>query len=231
LAIDFGIGFVPFAIEGFSILGALVVAVILSLFIRRFPQRTALILVGVGLSSLCGALMALVFNLSPSPIATAEILGWMMGSVANRQWSDVLICCIMLGLAVWGVVKYGYGLRLLTLGEDTARSMGLDLVRFTQIMVGLSAALAGVSVAVAGIIGFVGLAAPHMVRGLGIKDPTKLALPSALSGAIMVVIADALVRLVPASGEIRLGVVTSLIGAPIFALLAYKSARSWGSDL
>ncbi len=227
IAIVAGFGLVPFAVEGFAMAGAAVVAVLLLVFIARFPQRQSLILLGVGLAAFCGALMALVFNLSPSPVTTAEILGWTMGAVANRTWSDAGVCFVGLiaaGLLTW---RLGRGLRFLTLGEETARSMGVDMVRLTQLVVISSSLLAGLSVAVAGVIGFVGLAAPHFVRAVGIKDPARLIAPSALTGALMVLIADGLVRVIPASGELRLGVLTSLIGAPLFAVIAYRSARSW----
>ncbi len=230
LAIVFGLGLVPFVVEGAALLGAAAVAVLLIVFVQRFPQRQSLILLGVGLSAFCGALMSLVFNLSPSPVTTAEIIGWMMGSVENRSWYDVLWC--MIGLAAVSLLslRLGKGLRFLTLGEETARSMGIDMTRLTQIIVIGSSLLAGLSVAVAGIIGFVGLAAPHFVRALGIKDPYRLIWPSALAGGLMVLAADGLVRIIPASGDLRLGVLTSLIGAPLFAVLAYRSAKSWMQD-
>ncbi|HWU50274.1 MAG TPA: iron ABC transporter permease [Asticcacaulis sp.] len=230
IAIVLGLGLLDFAVAGFALIGAVVVAIILLVFVERFPQRQSLILLGVGLSALCGALMALVFNLSPSPVTTAEMLGWMMGSVENRNIWDVLMC--LLGLAIAGGLSFrlAKGLRYLTLGEETARSMGVDMVRLTQVVVIGASLLAGLSVAVAGVIGFVGLAAPHFVRAMGVKDPYRLIAPSALTGAIIVLIADALVRMIPATGELRLGVVTSLVGAPLFALLAWRSARSWMQD-
>lgn len=230
IAIVLGLGLLDFAVAGFALIGATVVAIILLVFVERFPQRQSLILLGVGLSALCGALMALVFNLSPSPVTTAEMLGWMMGSVENRNIWDVLMC--LFGLAIAGGLSFrlARGLRYLTLGEDTARSMGVDMVRLTQVVVIGASLLAGLSVAVAGVIGFVGLAAPHFVRAMGVKDPYRLIAPSALTGAIIVLIADALVRMIPATGELRLGVVTSLVGAPLFALLAWRSAKSWMQD-
>ncbi len=230
LAIVFGLGLTPFAVESFALIGAAIVAVILLIFVQRFPQRQSLILLGVGLSALCGALMALVFNLSPSPVTTAEMLGWMMGSVENRNWFDVLMCVLGLGAVSAMSLQLGKGLRFLTLGEETARSMGIDMTRLTQVIVIGSSLLAGLSVSVAGVIGFVGLAAPHLVRAFGIKDPYLLIWPSALTGALMVIVSDGLIRLMPPTADVRLGVLTSLVGAPLFAILAYKSARSWMQD-
>ncbi len=230
IAIVLGLGLMPFAVEGFALLGALLVAIVLLVFVSRFPQRQSLILLGVAVSALSGALMALVFNLAPSPVTLSEIIGWMMGSVENRTWSDAGFCAG--GLAVGGVLawKAGKGLRILTLGEETARSMGVDMVRLTQGLVVASSLLAGLSVAVAGIIGFVGLAAPHFVRAMGIKDPYRLILPSTLTGSVLVLAADGLVRVLPGTGDLKLGVLTSLVGAPLFAVLAFRSARSWMQD-
>jgi len=230
LAIVFGLGLMPFAVEGFALAGAVLVAVILLVFVQRFPQRQSLILLGVGLSSLCGALMALTFNLSPSPVTTSEILSWMMGSVQNRSWFDVLMCFAGLAIVSLLSLRLGKGLRFLTLGEETARSMGIDMTRLTQIIVIGSSLLAGLSVSVAGVIGFVGLAAPHFVRAFGIKDPYILIWPSALTGGLMVLISDGIIRLLPPTADVHLGVLTSLVGAPLFAVLAYKSARSWMQD-
>jgi iron complex transport system permease protein len=230
LAIVLGLGLVPFAVEGFALVGALIIAGLLLLFTARFPQRQSLILLGVGLTALCGALMALVFNLSPSPVTTAEILGWTMGSVENRTWEDAGLCIAGLGLASLLSWKLGKGLRFLTLGDETARSMGIDMARLGQAVILAAGILSGLAVAVSGVIGFVGLAAPHFVRAMGVKDPFRLIWPSALTGGVMVLIADGLTRILPASGDIRLGVLTSLIGAPLFAVIAWKSARSWMQD-
>jgi len=230
IAIVLGFGLVPFAVEGFALAGSGTVAGLLLVFVQRFPQRQSLILLGVGLSALCGALMSLVFNLSPSPVTTTEMLSWMMGSVANRTWFDLLFCAGGLAIAAALALRLGRGLRFLTLGEETARSMGVDMVHLTQIVVLGSSLLAGLSVAVAGVIGFVGLAAPHFVRALGVKDPYRLIWPSTLTGGILVLLADGLVRALPPTADVRLGVLTSLIGAPLFAVLAYRSARSWMQD-
>ncbi|WAC48774.1 iron ABC transporter permease [Asticcacaulis sp. SL142] len=227
VAIVLGVGLIPFAVEASALLVSLMMSAVLMAFVARFPDRQALILLGVGISSLCGALMALVFNLSPSPVTTTEILGWLMGSVENRSWQDAALCVAGLAVAVGLVPRLRAGLRLLTLGEETAQSMGVNIRHITLIGVITASVLAGLSVAVAGIIGFVGLAAPHFVRALGLRDPYGVIWPSGLAGGVMVLMADGLIRVMPASGDIRLGVLTSLIGAPLFALIAYKSAKSW----
>ena len=227
-AIVLGLGLIPGAVEGFALLFAGAASLIILIFIARFHDRQALILMGVGLTSLFGALMALVFNLSPSPVTTAEILGWMMGSVENRGWPDVCVAVVALCLGAVLIGRIGPGLRLIGLGEDTARSQGVDMARLAVYTILAISLLTGACVAVAGVVGFVGLAAPHLVRGLGLRDPYTLIWPSGLAGGLMVLMADAIVRVLPASTDIRLGVLTSLIGAPLFVLLAWKSARQWG---
>ncbi|MEI9904944.1 MAG: iron ABC transporter permease [Asticcacaulis sp.] len=230
LAIFSGAGLLPFVIEGSAMAGAVLAGVLLVVFVHRFPQRQSLILFGVGLSAFCGALSALAFNLTKSPISIADAVSWTMGSVENRSWYDVGWCALGLIAAGLLCLQLGKGLRFLTLGEETARSMGIDLSRLTQIVIIGGSLLAGLSVAVAGIIGFVGLAAPHFVRAMGVKDPFRLIWPSALTGGLMVLLADGFVRVIPATGELHLGVLTSLIGAPLFAVLAYRSAKSWMQD-
>ncbi|ESQ78219.1 iron ABC transporter [Asticcacaulis sp. YBE204] len=230
VAIVFELGLTSWGVEGFALLFSGLISLIILAFVAKFPDRQALILLGVGLSSLCGALMALVFNLSPSPVTTAEILGWMMGSVENRSWEDAGLATAGLVVAGIMVARLGRGLRMLSLGEDTARSQGVNVKAVAALSVLSISVLAGLSVAVAGVIGFVGLAAPHFVRTLGIRDPYSLIWPSGLAGGLMVLLADAFIRVIPSSTDIRLGVLTSLIGAPLFALLAWKSAKQWVSQ-
>ncbi len=119
------------------------------------------------------------------------------------------------------------GLRMLTLGEESAALSGLPMARLRAAAVAGAALLTGASVALAGVIGFVGLAAPHMVRGSVNDDPARTLAPSAFAGAILLVLADLLARVLPTEQELRLGVVTALFGAPVFALIAWRAARSW----
>jgi len=228
IGIVLGLGLIPGAIESLALIGALIASLILSWIVHAFAQRHALILMGVGLSSLMGALMSLLFNLSPSPIATKDVMDWMLGSVEGRHWGDVVLGVAVLLPSGFVLHRYGHGLRLLTLGEDTAATLGLNWRRFGLTMLLTASALTGVSVAIAGLVSFVGLVAPHIVRALGIKDPAQLLWPSALMGSVLVVVADLLVRLLPASGDVRLGVLTALIGASLFAFIANQSAKSWG---
>jgi iron complex transport system permease protein len=230
LAIVLGLGLVPFAVEGAAMVMAALTALILLLFISRFSQGPSIILLGVGLTSLMGALMALVFNLSPSPVALSEVMGWMMGSVENRNLSDVIACASGLLLASVFIPKISSGLSALTLGEATAKSMGFNLKSIYLISIVIASLLSGLSVAVAGIIGFVGLCAPHLVRALGLRDPAALLWPSALAGAIIVLSADILVRLIPLEATLHLGVLISLIGAPTFVVITRRASGAWQGE-
>jgi iron complex transport system permease protein len=226
-AIVLGAAAVPGAVEVSALVGAGLAGALLILFSSRVRSPEALILFGVALSSFAGAATALIFNLSPSPIASAEVMGWLLGSVQNRSWIDVawvtppvLVSAVLAAFAA-------PGLRMLSLGEETARTSGLPMARL-RLLALLAAALAtGAAVAVAGVIGFVGLAAPHLVRGAVRGDPGRLLAPAALAGGLMLIIADLLARLTPTDQELKLGVFTALVGAPLFALIAWRAAREW----
>ena len=186
-----------------------------------------LILFGVALSSFAGAATALIFNLSPSPIASAEVMSWLLGSVQNRSWVDVLWVAPVLALSAGLSALAAPGLKMLSLGEETARTSGLPMARL-RLLALLAAALAtGAAVAVSGVIGFVGLAAPHLVRAAVRGDPARLLAPAALTGGLMLAGADLLARITPTDQELKLGVFTALVGAPLFALIAWRAAREW----
>lgn len=227
LAIVSGLAVIPGAVEASALVGAAVAGVLLTLVGARLGAPEGLILFGVALSSFSGAATALIFNLSPSPIASAEVMAWMLGSVANRSWFDVAWVATALVVAAVFAVLARQGLRMLTLGEDVAKASGLPLVRLRVCALLAAAVAAGAAVAVAGIIGFVGLAAPHLVRSAVRGDPGRVLLPSALAGGLMLVLADLATRLIPTDQELKLGVFTALIGAPLFALIAWRAAKEW----
>lgn len=229
LAISAGLAVLPGAIELSALVGALVAGGLVVALAARFREPEALILFGVALSAFGGALTALVFNLSPSPVATAEILAWLMGSVQNRDALDAVRALVPMAIGAALCVRAGQGLRMLTLGEEAARMSALPMARLRVYAVAGSALLTGAAVAAAGVIGFVGLAAPHLVRALVRDDPKQILWPSALAGAVLLVVADLAARLIPTEQELKLGVVTALFGAPAFALLAWRAARSWRS--
>ena len=227
LAIVLGLGAAPGALEGAALGGALAAGAAVALLAARFREPETLILFGVALAALGGAVTALIFNLSPSPITLAEVLAWLQGSVANRDWSDLAWAAAPMALGAALCVYAGAGLRMLALGDETAALSGLPMARLRVAAVAGAALLTGASVAMAGVIGFVGLAAPHLVRGSVSDDPARTLAPSAVAGAILLTLADLLARIIPSESELRLGVVTALFGAPLFALVAWRAARSW----
>lgn len=226
-AIVLGAAAVPGAVEVSALIGAGLAGGLLILFSARVRSPEALILFGVAVSSFAGAATALIFNLSPSPIATAEVMSWLLGSVQNRSWVDAAWVTPAVVVAGALAAVAAPGLRMLSLGEETARTSGLPMARLRLLALAATALATGAAVAVAGVIGFVGLAAPHLVRGAVRGDPGRLLLPSALAGGLMLVVADLLARMTPTDQELKLGVFTALVGAPLFALIAWRAAREW----
>ncbi|MDZ4364110.1 iron ABC transporter permease [Brevundimonas sp.] len=228
-AIVLGLAVVPGAVEISALLGAAGAGALLILFASHVRSPEALILFGVALSSFAGAATALIFNLSPSPIASAEVMSWLLGSVQNRSWIDVAWIVPSLVLAGWLAHLSAPGLRMLALGDETAATSGLSMGHLRLLALMASVIAAGAAVAVAGVIGFVGLAAPHLVRTLVRGDPGRLLVPSAMAGGLILVLADLLARITPTDQELKLGVFTALVGAPLFGLIAWRAAREWRS--
>jgi iron complex transport system permease protein len=227
LAIALGLAATPGVTELAALTGALAAGAAIAVLAARFREPETLILFGVALAALGGALTALIFNLSPSPITYAEMLAWLQGSVANRDWPDLAAALVPMAPGAALCAYAAGGLRMLTLGEETAALSGLPMARLRIAAVAGAALLTGASVSMAGVIGFVGLAAPHLVRGSVSDDPARTLVPSAFAGAILLTLADLLARVIPSDEELRLGVVTALFGAPLFALVAWRAARSW----
>ena len=202
--------------------GALTATLLVALAAVRTRSAVTLLLVGIGLSSFSAALMALLMNLAPNPFTLADMINWTLGTVANRSLADLVYAApfLVLGMAIMLATRRG--LAALTLGEEAAEGVGVDLAR-QRLAVILGAGLAtGSAVSLAGAIGFVGIVAPHLVRPLVGHDPARLLAPSALLGALILVLADIGVRLLPTDAELRLGVVAALVGAPIFVWIAAR---------
>ena len=182
----------------------------------------ALILAGVAISALAAALTSLVLNLSPNPFAAMEIVYWMMGSLADRSMDHVWLAAPFMLLGLVMLLSLGRSLDALTLGEDAAASMGVNLARLRLVLIGGTALAVGASVSVAGSIGFVGLVVPHVLRPLVGAQPSRLLPASALGGAAVVLAADIAVRLIAPDQDLKLGVLTALIGAPFFLHLIWR---------
>lgn len=212
----------PYMLPVASIIGALAATTLLALAAIRIKSVVTLILLGVGLSSFSAAAMSLLLNLAPNPFSLSDMINWLLGSVANRSFDDLKMTVpfIAAGLAILFASRRG--LSALTLGEEAASGVGLNLRR-QRIAVVLGAGLAtGAAVALAGAIGFVGIVAPHIVRPVVGYDPARSLAPSALLGGLILVIADIGVRLLPTNTELKLGVVAALIGAPAFVWIAIQ---------
>ena len=183
-------------------------------------------LAGMMLASLAGALMSLAISLAPSPFALSQIVTWLMGSLADCSWREVAIAAPLTAAGLGFLLLAGRWLDALSLGEEAARSLGMEPARLARLIVAGIGLTVGAGVAVAGIIGFVGLVVPHLVRPFTDRRPSSLLVPSALGGALLLVVADSLCRVLPlAGGELRRGIALSLLGAPFFLALLLRLRR------
>tara|TARA_R110000824_G_scaffold118960_17_gene272476 strand:+ start:16432 stop:17433 length:1002 start_codon:yes stop_codon:yes gene_type:complete len=199
---------------------------LLYLLAGRNPSIATIILAGVAISAFASAFTSLALSLAASPYAVYEIIFWLLGSFTDRSMDQFWFALpfVVIGLAL--VASTSRGLDALTLGEDTAASLGFNQ-RSVKLRAILGTGLAvGATVAVTGVIGFVGLVVPHVVRPLVGHQPGRLLLPSALAGAALLLAADILVRLPTGGPEPKLGVITSLIGAPFFLWLILRTRRA-----
>lgn len=212
----------PLAAMGMAVLAmGLLLAVVLT-----NASMLTLILAGVILNSFTAALTALALNLSPNPFAYNDIMFWLMGSLSNRSFADILLILPFLGLG-WGMMAASLRpLGATVLPDEAALSLGVNLKLTRGLVIGGVALGVGATVAVSGVIGFVGLIAPHLVRPLVGHDPARVLVPSALAGAILLVGADVLIRLLPGGANLRLGVVTALLGAPFFLYYLLAARRT-----
>ncbi|MCF8512188.1 MAG: iron ABC transporter permease [Rhodobacteraceae bacterium] len=206
-----------------SALAGATVAVLLILVLAG-PRGGALslILAGVALSALAAALTSLVLNLSPNPFAAMEIVYWMMGSLADRSMTHVWLAAPFMAVGLVMLLSLGRSLDALTLGEDAAASMGVNLTRLRLAVIFGTALVVGASVSVAGSIGFVGLVVPHVLRPFVGARPSRLLPAAGLGGAAVVLAADIAVRLIAPDQDLKLGVLTALIGAPFFLHLIWR---------
>lgn len=228
IALYFGLAAIhPAVLPLLAILTGLGALGLLFLLAGKAESPLTLILAGIAVATMAGAGISLALNLAPNPFAAIEIMTWLMGSLEDRSFSHVWVAlpCIAAGgaLLLWD----GRALDALTLGEDGAAALGVDLaaVRW-RLMLGVAIGVGG-AVAVTGAIGFIGLIVPHLVRPLTDRSPSAILLPSALAGAALLTLADLGVRLIPASSELKLGVVTAFLGVPVFLAYLMRERRLW----
>ncbi|WP_325229795.1 FecCD family ABC transporter permease [Sphingobium sp.] len=217
----------PVMLPLLSIGGACLSLLLLFLLAGRSESPLTLILAGIAVATVAQAGIALALNLSPNPFAAMEIMTWLMGSLENRSFDHLWIAlpCIVAGLAL--LLWNARSLDALTLGEDGAQALGVDLRRTRlRLMLGTAIGVGG-AVAVSGAIGFIGLIVPHLLRPLTDRSPSAILLPSALGGAALLTLADMAVRLIDTANELKLGVVTAFLGIPIFLLHLMRERRLW----
>jgi iron complex transport system permease protein len=221
----FGVGASALLLPGFALAGAAAGMAALALVVGRSDSLILFTLAGLLLSSLTGAFTTLLISIAPTPFVTSEIVNWLIGALTDRSWRDVQIALPLMLAGALILAPTARALDALILGETAARSLGIDMrALLWRVVLGVGL-LVGASVAVAGIIGFVGLIVPHLVRPLVGNRPSAVLLPAALAGALLVVVADTAVRLLPTVSELRLGVAMSLIGAPFFLMLLARMRR------
>ncbi|HMH72247.1 MAG TPA: iron ABC transporter permease [Bradyrhizobium sp.] len=190
-----------------------------------------LILAGLAISSLAGAATALVMNLSSNPFAALEIAFWLLGSLEDRSFRHVTLALPFIIAGAVVLMSQRNAFRALSLGEESAQSLGVDVGRLRLlVIVGVALGVGG-AVAVTGTIGFIGLVAPHLMRPLIGHDPARLLVPSALTGAALLLAADVAVRIIPSTTDIKVGVLTSIIGVPFFLYLIVRERRALGGGV
>lgn len=216
----------PWALPVAAISGALLGVGLLMLLSGSASSLVTFVLAGAILNILSSAGVSLALSLAPNPWAVGEIIDWLMGSLADRSFEDFSMAAPLIAIGCGLLLTTGPALDALTLGETGARSLGVSMTR-TRWMLALGVGLAaGAGVAVTGIIGFVGLITPHLLRPLVGARPGALLVPSILGGAAIVLAADILVRLTPAAAEVKLGVAMAALGAPFFLVLLLRLRRT-----
>jgi len=223
LAIYIGLtGTLSFAVPLMASAGALISVVLLFILAGQRGDTLRLILAGFAISAFAGSGISLTLNLSDNYFAALEITYWLLGSLENRSWSHVGLVLPLILIGCGMMLSVGKQLDALILGDDTAFSLGTNILRIrVQLAFGMALAIGG-AVAVAGVVGFVGLVAPHIIRPFFGYMPSRALLPSAILGSILLVAADLLIRLLPTMTELKLGVVTALLGVPFFIYLLLR---------
>ena len=186
----------------------------------------ALVLAGAAVSSLTAAGIALALNFAPNPYAAYEIMNWLLGSLADKSWTQVYLVLPFIAIGLALLAGTGGALDALTLGETSAQSLGVNLGRLRVLAILGTALAVGAATSVTGAIGFIGLVAPHLVRPFVGHLPSRILLPAALSGALLLLLADSAARLIHLGPELKLGVFTALVGTPFFFWLVVRLKKT-----
>lgn len=205
-----------------GLLGAGLAVALIFFLAGQQASVLGLILAGVAINAVASSLISLALNFSQNPYAMSEIVYWLLGSVADRSFADVAVALPFMALGCLCLAGTGRFLNALSFGEESAQSMGFDIQRQRALIIVGVALTVGASVSVSGNVGFVGLVVPHLMRPLVAAEPGRLLLPSALAGAVLVLLADVAVQLLSPQQELKLGVITALVGGPFFLWLVYR---------
>ncbi|HHB9621391.1 TPA: vitamin B12 ABC transporter permease BtuC [Escherichia coli] len=206
-----------------AIAGALIITLILLRFARRHLSTSRLLLAGVALGIICSALMTWAIYFSTS-VDLRQLMYWMMGGFGGVDWRQSWLMLALIPVLLW-ICCQSRPMNMLALGEISARQLGLPLWFWRNVLVAATGWMVGVSVALAGAIGFIGLVIPHILRLCGLTDHRVLLPGCALAGASALLLADVVTRLALAAAELPIGVVTATLGAPVFIWLLLKAGR------
>jgi iron complex transport system permease protein len=226
LSLYFGYTASAFLLPAFALFGAALAMLVLALLVGRSGSPLLFALAGMILSSITTSLTALTISLAPTPFAASQIITWLLGALTDRSWDDVRIALPVVVVGILLLTFTARSLDALTLGEHAARSMGVDQRRLQWLIVLGVGLCVGASVATAGVIGFVGLVVPHIVRPFVGGRPSAILLPAALGGALLMLLADSLVRLAPTVSEVRLGIAMSMLGGPFFLVMLTRMRQA-----
>jgi iron complex transport system permease protein len=223
-------------VRSYALPVAAIIAAFASIFVLlsiagRNAGLLILILAGLAISSFAGAATALVMNLATNPFLVLEIAFWLLGSLEDRSFQHVFLALPFIIAGAFMLFSQRHAFRALSLGEETAQSLGVDVGRLRLFVISGVALGVGGAVAVTGTIGFIGLVAPHLMRPLIGHDPGRLLVPSALAGSTLLLAADIAVRIIPSTSDIKVGVLTSIIGVPFFLYLIMRERRALGGGV
>ena len=224
IAMYFGLSnIVWFAVPAAGMVGAGLAVLLVFLLSGKTASIMTLLLAGVAVNALASSCISLALNFAPNPYAMSEMVFWLLGSIANRSMTDVFLALPFMVVGWCFIMSSAHFLTALSLGEETAQTLGFNAQRHKIILIIGVALAVGAAVSISGSIGFVGLVVPHIMRPLMRYEPGKLLFSSALAGAVMVLCADIIVQVISPTQELKLGVITALVGGPFFLYLIVKN--------
>jgi iron complex transport system permease protein len=205
--------------------GALIAVAFIFSLSGKYQGALTIILIGIAINAMTSAMTSLALNFAPNPFALQEVYFWMLGSLSNRSTNELFFALPFMLLGWVLIFSRRQFLDAMSLGEDTARSLGFNLKKQKFLLISGVALCTGTSVAVSGNISFIGLMVPHLLRPLVNHEPGRLLVYSAVGGASLLLLADTLVQNIPGAQELQVGVITAALGGPFFLLLIFKNRQ------